>query len=266
VGSIRTRQRVPRAQEPSPRPELVTDRSSRPSFGRAPPRPNGPQTLAYRVPSPPISHASGALPRSDGPGSTPSVETTVERPLLGKEGFQDAAYLQLADCRTDWPIGNQIHIALRHPQQRSKALCEVDLLSGSKARTRSPRFKSQATFPIPSGHILTGRRINRSDPGRPAVPQASSAGAGSPCGRSLRRSSQRSQHPKSQFTIPPSGPPALTTASLQGGNLSMSGKPFGIPFQSPTREGQGPVLFPLPFGSARIGRSAPQQRFPDWQP
>ena len=43
--------------------------------------------LAFRVPSPPISHASEALPRSIGPESTPSVETTDERPHLFVRGL-----------------------------------------------------------------------------------------------------------------------------------------------------------------------------------
>ena len=41
--------------------------------------------------------------------------------------------------------------------------------SGSFLQARP--LQSQAKFPFPSGHILPGRRINRSDPRRPAVPK-----------------------------------------------------------------------------------------------
>jgi len=94
-------------RRPLPRPELVTDRfKSSPVAGTARPLAlsgNPSHSTAHRVPSPPISHASGALPRSVGPESAPSVETTVERPHLVRECFRNAAYLRSTRCGLSWP-------------------------------------------------------------------------------------------------------------------------------------------------------------------
>src|ERR1700759_1025635 len=93
----RTRQRE-RGLAPGPRPELVTDRSSRPSAAQAArhltPPGDPSKSCASRVPSPPISHASETFPQSAGLESAPSVKTTVERPHLSREGCQNAADLQ----------------------------------------------------------------------------------------------------------------------------------------------------------------------------
>ena len=56
----------------------------------------------------------------------------------------------------------------RRKRQRRSAIFD----SGSKRVFLQARpLQSQAKFPFPSGHILPGRRINRSDPRRPAVPK-----------------------------------------------------------------------------------------------
>ena len=77
-----------------------------------------------RVPSPPISHASGELPRSIGPESSPSVKTTVERPHLTRR----AAWTRRISKRL-----MQTEVAQRlqspHPSAShataSKALCDA---------------------------------------------------------------------------------------------------------------------------------------------
>jgi hypothetical protein len=52
---------------------------------------------------PPISHASGAFPGSDGPESTPSLKTARKRPPTG--GFRNAADLRMTDCSSDLAKG-----------------------------------------------------------------------------------------------------------------------------------------------------------------
>jgi len=72
----------------------------------------------------------------------------------------------LAGCGLNWPLAI-----------RSTSLCiarssgEVALRDSLQARAGLvSQTQSQATVPIPSGYILRGRHINRSDLGRPAVP------------------------------------------------------------------------------------------------
>jgi hypothetical protein len=169
----RTRQRVPRPESPFPGQSLVTDRfksSTQPRTpnGHLPRGRRSPNGTAARVPSPPISHASGTLPQSSGLESAPSVKTTNERPRLQRglpeRGVSPIDWLQTVLAQRQ---------ASPHPPPSLAAnvetRCEADL-PGSK-RASVTRSKSQATIPIPSGHILQGRRINRSVQGRPTVPQ-----------------------------------------------------------------------------------------------
>ena len=109
------------------------------------------------------------------------MKTTVERPHLQKEGCQDAADLRMAGCRLNWPLGNQVHIPQHRSQQRRKHSAK---LSFRLQRVLTSPAVEPGHVPFPSGHILRGRRINRSDPGRPAVPTPSS---GSVSGRSRRQ-------------------------------------------------------------------------------
>jgi hypothetical protein len=67
-------------------------------------------------------------------------------------------------------MGYQIHIPPHRSQQRQRRSAKLTFSRLWMGHT-SPHPKSQATFPFPSGHILQGRRINRSDPRRPAVPK-----------------------------------------------------------------------------------------------
>lgn len=81
-------------------------------------------------------------------------------------------------------MGHQVHIPLHRPQLRQQARCEtlLQVPSGLCSPTQS-----QAAVPFPSGYILRGRRIDRSDLGRPAVPPTLQAHTTS-SGRSRRRS------------------------------------------------------------------------------
>ena len=80
--------------------------------------------------------------------------------------------------------------------------------SGSSGFTKAPH-QSQAKSPFPSGHILQGRPIDRSDPGRPAVPPSGKehqAPERRRRGRSQRKSprgNKRSQHPPTAHHLNP---------------------------------------------------------------
>src|SRR5215470_4021087 len=105
---------------------------------RGAPRPLGrssPQSSKTRVPSPPISHASGAFPRSRGPESTPSVKTTDERPLL-QRGLPERGVSPSGWLQTELAIGYQVHIPLHRSQSRQKH--PASLPSGSKRVLTQP--------------------------------------------------------------------------------------------------------------------------------
>lgn len=152
------------------------------------------------------------------------MKTTDERPHL-EEGCRDAAYLRFVVCGLSWHIGNQIHIPLHRSQKASEALC--DLCSRLRSRFhRTPLQQSQATFPFPSGHILLGRRINRSDPRRPAVPKRVvefQQGVGSEStGRSRRQSPSGPSTPK--VTTSPKHPTGIGPHGRQGSGSRGSGR------------------------------------------
>jgi hypothetical protein len=96
--------------------------------------------------------------------------------------------------RTELAMGYQVHIPLLRLQQcqRHSAKLTYSRLAGSQSHPlQEPGHK-----PIPSGHILHGRRINRTVPGRPAIPQAANAGTRSGTARAESTSvARRSQHP-----------------------------------------------------------------------
>ena len=78
------------------------------------------------------------------------------------------AYLQVARCRLIWPLAiksTSLYIARRSGKSTLR-----DFLPGSSG-TSKPQPLEPGHNPFPSGHILQGRRINRSVPGRPAVPK-----------------------------------------------------------------------------------------------
>ena len=69
-------------------------------------------------------------------------------------------------------IGYQVHFPPHRSQQRTNALCKAksSRLWQSRSFDRHPP-QEPGHNPIPSGHILRGRRINRSVQGRPTVPK-----------------------------------------------------------------------------------------------
>jgi len=124
----------------------------------------------------------------------------------------------LAGCGLNWPLAI-----------RSTSLCiarssgEVALRDSLQARAGLvSQTQSQATVPIPSGYILRGRHINRSDLGRPAVPPnhrhfAAAFGRSqhqSPGGPSTRQTPETpARHPSSQQSR--NGPAAGTLGKRQ---------------------------------------------------
>ena len=169
-----------------------------------------------RVPSPPISHASGSLPRSTGPESNPSVKTTCERPHL-RRGLPERGGSPIDWLRSD--LAQRLTDPHPSPQlaEASKALCRSYLSRLQTGIIHCPPLEP-GHGPFPSGHILQGRRINRSDPGRPAVPKRCRTGAASAIGRSRRQASRPSgPSTRSSFNRhSPSGRPPSRPTSLQG--------------------------------------------------
>jgi hypothetical protein len=118
------------------------------------------------------------------------VKTTGERPHLQRGGLPGRGGSPSICLQTDLAI----QLSSPHPSAvfatASEALCN---------RFQAPVLGTlePGRNPFPGGYILQGRRINRSDPGRPAVPKRHfpEAGGGPSSRRSRRRFSQRSQHP-----------------------------------------------------------------------
>ena len=125
-----------------------------------------------RVPSPPTSHASGAPPQVQRTQVDPFGEDyrqTAAPPTGGlpERGGSSSGWLQ-----AELAIGYQSTSLSHHPQQHDGACCRFafQTLTASKEPDLEP-----GRNPSPSGYILPGRHINRSDPGRPAVPPTSRA-------------------------------------------------------------------------------------------
>ena len=126
------------------------------------------------------------------------MKTTGERPHLQRglpeRGVSPSGWLQTVMAhRLSSPHPSTSHAKA---SERRSAVLTVSGSSGFAMATHS----SQAKFPFPSGHILQGRPIDRSDPGRPTVPPlAAAAGAavGAEGGVDASRlaANKRSQHP-----------------------------------------------------------------------
>ena len=96
------------------------------------------------------------------------MKTTDERPHL-RRGLPGRGGSPIGWLRTlNWPSAIKVHIPLHRSQRRQKRAARL-LVPGS-FRTRKPDSEP-GLGPFPSGYILQGRRINRSDPRRPAVPK-----------------------------------------------------------------------------------------------
>ena len=141
------------------------------------------------------------------------MKTTGERPLLAKKSCQDAAYLQLAGCRLDWPIGYQVHIPLHRPQQRPKALCKADP-SGPSDPSRTRRTRARPWIPSQAGtSCKAGASTARSRDGQPSP--SGIRGQREP----PRRSRRRFPSGPSTQALPPSpvGHRPSRLLALQGG-------------------------------------------------
>ena len=82
-------------------------------------------------------------------------------------------------------MGYQVHIPLLRSQQCQRHSAKLTI-ARLQSTVSTESFREPGHKPIPSGHILHGRPINRSVPGRPAIPRTS-PGTAQP-GRSRRRS------------------------------------------------------------------------------
>lgn len=95
------------------------------------------------------------------------MKTTDERPHLlrglPERGVSPSGWLQ-----TELAIGYQVHIPLHRSQKRQRRSARHSFQAPTGLR--SPALEP-GRDPFPSGHILQGRRINRSVPRRPAVPK-----------------------------------------------------------------------------------------------
>ena len=144
------------------------------------------------------------------------------------------AYLQVARCRLIWPLAiksTSLYIARRSGKSTLR-----DFLPGSSG-TSKPQPLEPGHNPFPSGHILQGRRINRSVPGRPTVPKRHLRVRCEPRGgvnARLRKPSGPSTPTRSSTT--PRNPNMqasnLPTTSLQGGNRTLAS--FRVPGAGPT--------------------------------
>ena len=135
------------------------------------------------------------------------MKTTGERPHLQRglpeRGVSPSGWLQTVMAhRLSSPHPSTSHAKA---SERRSAVLTVSGSSGFAMATHS----SQAKFPFPSGHILQGRPIDRSDPGRPAVPPSGKehqAPERRRRGRSQRKSprgNKRSQHPPTAHHLNP---------------------------------------------------------------
>jgi len=199
---------------PSPEPELVTDRfKSRPpaaiGAGHLALADDPSRTATYRVPSPPISHASETLPPVLRTGVGPFGEDY--RRTAAPRCCQDEADLQVAGCRLKLAIGYQIHIPPHRSQQRQRRSAKLSL-PGSQQDFCKPTLEPGHN-PIPSGYILQGRRINRSDPRRPAVPKHHPRASEAHARAESTPVSQRSRHPFDPLT--PVGRPSSRPRPLR---------------------------------------------------
>ena len=163
----------PRNREaPSARPELVTDRSSRPSVARnrRTPRPLGRPVPQHREQEflVPRSHTpQRRFPRSGGPESAPSVKTTVERPHLVRglpeRGVSPNGWLQTGFG--PWAIKSTSLIITRNSGKGALQGLLFQALAGISHRPH----KSQATVPSRAGtSCKAGASTARTRDGQPS--------------------------------------------------------------------------------------------------
>ena len=166
------------------------------------------------------------------------MEAAVERPHLGRECFQNAAYLRSSLCGLSWPWAIR-STSLCFARNSVKGTLQSSQSPGSKARSAPKASESQATNPSQAGTSCTaGPSTARSRDGQPSPKRHPQAPGTEQPGRSLRRSSRRSQHPRS----PPFRAPRKTR-NTHGSGIG----PHGI----------GPQAEQVPHRSHRESRVGP---------
>ena len=220
----------------APSPARVSHRPIKSSLRRkkpqdtSPSRTTRPAAPRARVPSPPISHASEALPpvRRTRVGPFGEDYRRAAAPRQRASGTRRISEWLVADWI--WPMGNQVHIPHHHPQQRQRRSARF-ALPGSSGDISSPA-REPGHGPIPSGHILQGRRINRSDQGRPTVPE-----------RHPRAPTGARARVGGVYTGPPGGPSTSQTHSYPKSPVSKVCQPSRPPaFKGGRRPGALPAF------------------------
>ena len=158
----------------APSPARVSHRPIKSSLRRkkpqdtSPSRTTRPAAPRARVPSPPISHASEALPpvRRTRVGPFGEDYRRAAAPRQRASGTRRISEWLVADWI--WPMGNQVHIPHHHPQQRQRRSARF-ALPGSSGDISSPPHKSQATVPSRAGtSCKAGASTARTRDGQPS--------------------------------------------------------------------------------------------------
>jgi len=203
-----------RGLHPLPGQSLVTDRSKvdhpRPAGARRRPAKGQFRQRASQgqgVPSPPFSHASGALRPVRRTGFGPFGEDYRRAAAPPKRAARTRRISDwfITGCRLSWPT----QAINPHPSTPTASASKALSGSNSQAPRGIPHFtRARPQLPFPSGHILQGRRIDRSDSGRPAVPKRHFRSQGtSAIGQSRHRS--------------PGGPSTLSRRPAASGRASV---------------------------------------------
>ena len=220
--------------------------------------------VALEVPSPPISHASEALPpvHRTGVGPFGGDYRRAAAPLVSR-GLPERDVSPSGFLRTELAIGYQVHLPLRRSQQRQRRSAKLTLPGSSGVLFIVTHLESQATIPSQAGtSCKAGASTARPRDGQPS-PQAASAGARSEHqGRSLRRSSRRSQHPRHfPFRAPKHTPTFGHRSSRQQPSRMLSSGPdrSGRVKGPPVPRLRGVKGLPVPSPSLAHGHHAPPQ-------
>ena len=157
------------------------------------------------------------------------MKTTDERPQpLSLRGLPERGGSPSGLLRTELAIGYQIHLPLHRLQQCQRHSAKANFSRLQRVRpSREPGHD-----PIPSGHILQGRRINRSDQGRPTVPE-----------RHPRAPTGARARVGGVYTGPPGGPSTSQTHSYPKSPVSKVCQPSRPPaFKGGRRPGALPAF------------------------
>jgi len=161
---------------------------------------------ALEVPSPPISHASEALPpvHRTGVGPFGGDYRRAAAPLVSR-GLPERDVSPSGFLRTELAIGYQVHLPLRRSQQRQRRSAKLTLPGSSGVLFIVTHLESQATIPSQAGtSCKAGASTARPRDGQPS-PQAASAGA-------------RSEHRGGVYVGHPDGPSTPGTSPSEHPN------------------------------------------------